>query len=141
MRKTCAGEFWTVSDHAAKVHGLNLIGFERGTGLSKRPHMIRTGGETGGNSGYQAVSLALLFGASRVILLGYDMQATGNRLHWHRDHSGRLHNPIARKFTGWQRGFAELAAATSVPIINASRETGLTCFPRVPLSECLAGAS
>jgi hypothetical protein len=130
-----------MNDHAAKVHGLNLIGHEFGDGLAKHPNRIRTGTERGGNSGYQAVSLAILFGAARIILLGYDMQATGNRLHWHRDHGGKLHNPLPRKFKAWQDGFATLAKVSPAEIINCSRETGLTCFPRMSLADGLARAS
>lgn len=115
------------------MYGLNKVGHEKRAGVSAKPNTICEGG----NSGFQAVGLAMLFGAARVVLLGYDMQATGRRLHWHADHQGKLANPVPGKFRDWQRNFAALASEATVPIVNASRETGLTCFPRVQLSEVL----
>ncbi|UHQ21896.1 hypothetical protein LVB77_14600 [Lysobacter sp. 5GHs7-4] len=102
--------------------------------MGRRPDRIRQGG----NSGFQAVSLALHFGASRVVLLGYDMQFTGGRKHWHGDHPDKMGNPLPKRFLDWRQRFAELAQQSTVPIINASRETGLSCFPRMDLDACLA---
>lgn len=80
-----------------------------------------------------------MFGAARIILLGYDMGATGGRLHWHPDHGGRLHNPLPGKFKDWVANFNKLAGFCPVPIVNCSRATALNCFPRVDLHEGLAG--
>jgi hypothetical protein len=132
IRDKCSGEFWTINEHAAKVHGLNYMGHEKGGGISRNPNTIREGG----NSGFQAVGLALLFGAARITLLGYDMQFTGGRKHWHADHA--KNNPTTISLRGWRQNFGELSRATDVPIINATRETGLTCFPRMGLNESLA---
>lgn len=124
------------------MYGLNFIESEKGGGVSKRPNTIRQGGSTsggGGNSGFQALSLALHFGAARVILLGYDMQFTGGRMHWHPDHkrSDKMHNPDQRLMNGWVVRFAELAKQTKAEIINCTRETALTCFPRQALATAL----
>lgn len=96
---------------------------------------------TGNNSGYQAINLAFLEGAKRIVLLGYDMQHTGGRHHWHADHPRHLGNfnpgmpELCRpKFTPLA---ADLARA-GVEVVNASRETALTCFTRQPLAEVLA---
>lgn len=96
---------------------------------------------TGNNSGYQAINLAFLEGARRIVLLGYDMQHTGGRHHWHPDHPRHLGNfnpgmpELCRpKFTPLA---ADLARA-GVTVINASRETALTCFTRQPLTDVLA---
>lgn len=137
IRDQCSGEFWTINKQAATVHGLNLMPYEDGSGPPFHAGILRTGG----NSGYQAVNLAWVFGASRIILLGFDMGATGGRLHWHKDHSGKLHNPVPQKFRNWVRAFNLMASACSVPIINCSRESALTCFPRMDLDAGLAGTS
>lgn len=126
-------EHWTCGREAARVFGLNYIPAEPGGGVASKAGVIRHGG----NSGFMAVSLALHFGASRVVLLGYDMQPTGGRLHWHADHVG-MSNPEQFKIMGWVRRFGELAAQTSIPIVNATRETALRCFPRASLHESLA---
>lgn len=127
-------ELWTTTREAARVYGLNCIGGETGGGISKRPGHIKRGG----NSGFQAVSLALHFGAARVILLGYDMQFTSGQMHWHADHGNGLGNPVLQKMKGWHQHFAELARQSAVPIVNATRQTALKCFPRLDLLESLA---
>lgn len=92
-----------------------------------------------GNSGTAAISLAVVGGASRVVLLGYDCQKTGGKAHWHQDHPKGLGN--ARSMPNWPRKFKQVASfaeSKRVPVWNSSRETALTCFPRVPLEQALA---
>jgi hypothetical protein len=90
----------------------------------------------GENSGFQAVGLAIAFGAARVVLLGYDMKPGKGRMHWHADHP-RV-NPHRRKFGAWCAHFARLAEESPVPIVNATRDSALTCFPRMSIAEALA---
>lgn len=138
-RRECEGvEFWTCNREASKVWGLNYIEAEPGGVPSLRPRCIPQGGDKGGNSGFQALALALHFGAARVILLGYDMQFTGRRKHWHPDHRGTMHNPQNTEMRYWPQFFARMAAAVDVPIVNATRETALKCFARLDLVEALA---
>lgn len=135
-----AGDFelWTSSHEVGRIFKINRIRGEGGGGLSKRPGTIRLGG----NSGFQAVGLALHFGAAKVVLLGYDMQSDKGRLHWHPDHKGIpghfLGNPVPEKMKEWCQHFAELARQTTVPIVNATRRTALKCFSQVSLDEGLA---
>lgn len=91
-----------------------------------------------GNSGTAAISLAVLGGASRVVLLGYDCQASNGRTHWHGDHPKELSN--ARSLRTWPAKFlllAQYAKRRNVSVLNASRETALTCFPRVRFEDAL----
>lgn len=126
-------ELWTTNPTAAHLYKLNLIPSKSGGGMSTEAGKITQGG----NSGYQAVTLAIHFGASRVILLGYDMQA-GIKLHWHKDHGSNLGNPVPARMKRWREWFAELAKQSPSEIVNVSRETALTCFPRMSLRDCLA---
>ncbi len=128
-------EFWTTNREAARVYRLNHIVGEPGGGLAKRPGAIRLGG----NSGFQALSLALYFGAARVILLGYDMHNDGRRTHWHGDHK-RLGNPLDSKFDGWIKAFDELRRdlPRDVQVLNATPGSALRAFPRKPLGDCLS---
>lgn len=90
-----------------------------------------------GNSGTGAVSLAALAGAARVVLLGYDCQRTGGKAHWHGDHPKGLGN--AASMPQWLKKFENAARALrGVEIINCSRATALTCWPRGELSGALA---
>lgn len=106
---------------------------EAGDGLSADPLRIRQGG----NSGAQAINLARHLGARQVVLLGFDMAfAPDGRKHWHGDHAPGLRNPPEHKLADWRASLATLAADAvreGLEIVNASRRTALTCFPRVAL--------
>ena len=94
-----------------------------------------------GNSGTAAISLAVLGRAARVVLLGFDCQHTGGQTHWHGDHPPGLGN--AKGVALWPAKFdkaAQYAAKHGVAVVNASRATALTCFPRVALEDELAAA-
>ena len=93
---------------------------------------------TGGNSGYQALNLVYLFGATQIILLGYDMKTNHNKSHWHGDHPGSLNRHS--NYTNWIDRFKDLARdlqEENIKVINATRETALTCFDRMTLEEAL----
>jgi hypothetical protein len=134
LRETSA-EFWTTSREAARVYRMNLIVGQVGVGVMKQGNAIYLGG----NSGYQAVGLALHFGARRVILLGYDMQNTGGRTHFHGNHE-KLGNPLPDRYPEWRRQFSATnrELPEGVQIVNSTRQTALTCFARVPLDQALA---
>lgn len=98
-------------------------------------HLARFNGF--GNSGAAAVALAVRMGATRVVMLGYDCQHTGGRRHWHDDHPAPLGN--AGTVERWPAKFEQLKRAMvgRAEIVNASRETALTMFPRVALEDAL----
>lgn len=133
-KAACSGEFWTNGEHAWKPHALRYIKNARAPGLSMTPGVINGGG----NSGQAIVQLAYQFGAARVVLLGYDMQRTGNRSHWHGDHRG-LSN--AGAWPEWIRNIERTARdleAAGVTIVNASRATAITGIRRADLGDELA---
>lgn len=105
-------------------------------GLSADPGALALGG----HSGYQAINLAVHLGATRVVLLGYDMQATAGRQHYFGDHQ---HGAPGRKLPfdwfrlHWPSIVAPLSAL-GVTVVNATRETALDLFPRQSLAEALA---
>jgi hypothetical protein len=107
-------------------------------GLSLDPTTLNTGK----NSGYQAINLAVHLGATRVLLLGYDMQpGPAGRMHFFGDH------PWARgqvpPFPLFLRLFDTLVAplrAAGVEVLNCSQQTALRAFPRVSLEAALAMA-
>jgi hypothetical protein len=127
-------ERWTCAARARDQFHLNYIVGSRVKGLSKKPDQIHTGG----NSGYQAIGLAHLWGAKRILLLGYDMMRSGGRTHWHADHPSRLGN--GGRFHEWCKEMNALASDAKqigLEIINCSRKTALTCFPRSTIQEAL----
>lgn len=94
---------------------------------------------SGGNSGYQAIHLAVHFGARRIILLGYDMKEGRNRRrHWFGNHEGKLNS--RGNFFGWMRAmdkFAKVLAHMNVEVINCTADTALRSFRRAPLTEVI----
>lgn len=125
---------WTVSEVARDRYGLYWMRYSRDAGFNTARDSINGGG----NSGYQAIHLAATFGAKRIILLGYDMQRTDGKLHWHGKHWGRL--PNGNGFPSWIKQMSPLAKdlrKLGVEVINCSRQTALRCFPRASLEETL----
>lgn len=94
----------------------------------------------GQNSGAGAIAVAAALGARRVILLGYDCKyAADGRRHWHGDHEKGTGAGNAGTIGRWPGQFTELVKyLRGTTVINASRETALTAFPRMPLEEALA---
>lgn len=96
---------------------------------------------SGGNSGYQAVHLAVHLGVKRVILLGFDMKNGRNgRRHWFGDHPGRLKAHGA--YAGWHRAFDKFAKVLdhmNIEVLNCTPEPALRCFRRTPLEVAIRG--
>jgi hypothetical protein len=129
------GECWTIDREYQGTPGMNQIDGVDLPGLSSNPKRIHTGG----NGGYQALGLAVLWGVKRIILLGYDMGATNGRSHWHPDHPRELGNPCM--FESWRRRMAVAAAdlrRMDVECVNASASSALMCFERVDLCASLS---
>lgn len=134
IRERFTGELWSVSEQARDQYGTYWIRHATDEGLAREPDTINGGG----NSGYQAVHLAATFGAARIILLGFDMQRTGGKIHWHGPHEGRLPNGVG--FPAWLKAFGPLAKdlkAAGIEVVNCSRTTAMTCFPRQRLEDAL----
>lgn len=90
------------------------------------------------NSGAAAISLAIVGGAKRIILLGYDCQKTGGRSHWHEPYEKPLGDALS--MPRWPFHFKQverLAKTASCHVINCTRATALTCFERGSLEEAL----
>lgn len=132
--RACEGELWTCAD---RMVALNRIEAVEGRGLCDRPGRIHAGL----NSGFQAIGLAYMWGAARIVLLGYDMQRGPNgESHHHGDHEGGL--PNLGTLHEWAREMVDLAIdlrRRGVDVINASRRTALTCFERMPIEAALNG--
>jgi Protein of unknown function DUF115 len=132
--KAAGHECWTQHAKAARKYGLNWIKSVDKPGLPDTPDMLHFGG----NSGYQAICLAVCMGAERIILIGFDMQETGGRWHWHDDLRGvEGKDPIIAR---WAKAFPPLADGLrqrGIETINCTIETALNCFPRADLRNVL----
>lgn len=137
-----AGERWSSHDKArnqklahAQRYRLRLVAGREAEGFSFDPSVIHYGG----NSGYQALNLALLMGAKRVILVGFDMRMVNGQRHFFGKHPAKLRN-----VGNYQHFIAKFAKAArrlpkGVEIINATPGSALNCFPYQRLEElCIA---
>jgi hypothetical protein len=95
---------------------------------------------SGGNSGFQALNLAVQFGANRVLLIGFDMTDRYG-VHWFGRSSGNGRaNPGDWNFRRWRAAFdvASVQLKTAgVQVLNASELSVLTCFPKISVEQAL----
>lgn len=115
-----------------KLGGVHLLKQASHMGLSTDPGAICTGS----NSGYQAINIAVLAGAKRIVLIGYDSQPTGGKQHFFGEHPDRSHAP----YDVIRHRFADLVEPTKklgVEILNATPGSSIACFPKVNLAESL----
>lgn len=130
------GEKWTVSNQAYMRHGVNYVK-DRRTPPCYWSDDISRGIATGGNSGFQAINLAVLQGAERVILLGYDYgydPATQDKHWWEEKHprESRYSN-----YANWIKYLVKAAPLIPVPVLNASRQSAIPCFEKVNLKDVI----
>lgn len=96
-----------------------------------------TGLRTGFNSGYQAINLAVHFGAKRIVLLGFDLKGR----HFFPDHPLRR-NP-GPPFAACLMAFPTLVGplkTAGVEVVNCSPDSAIECFPKLALADALQAA-
>lgn len=126
-------ELWTQDNAAAAQFQLQRV---RG---AARPGLGTYELHTGGNGGYCAVNLAYLWGASRALLIGYDMQpGPKGEKHWHADHPA----PMVQQqlFGEWIKRFEQLAKDCKrhgFDVVNCTPGSALPWFPRAHIEEAL----
>lgn len=99
--------------------------------VEDKPGLGRKSLHMGKNSGYQAINFAYLMGATRIILLGYDMQGGS---HFFGRHPKELRQqPDFKRHTAAFRTIHP--DEYGIEIYNCTRETALDAFPVVPLEE------
>lgn len=95
---------------------------------------LRTGG---GHSGFQAINLAIQFGAKKIVLVGFDMTLSKGE-HWDRNQAGVAKADKGR-VESWRvalDGCAEQFKALGVDVVVVG-ESALTAFPKMSLAEAL----
>ena len=134
VRRESRALCWTVDRSAAERFGLYFVRGANTGGL----HETRV--NTNGNSGAAAINLATLFGAKRILLLGFDMKlGPDDEKHWHPDHP----KPCAQGmvFDDWLYKMDALARGCDrkgIEVINCTPGSALHAFPMMPLEEALA---
>lgn len=133
--RSFAGQKATIftSGNSVDERDVHILRNARRDGLSTNPEEICTGS----NSGYQAINVATLAGASRVILIGYDCKADGKKHHFFGDHPDKTMPPYPM-IKGRFASAAEAAKKMGIEIVNATPGSALECFPRGDLASLLA---
>lgn len=145
----CDGRWWR--HHWARVKDLPALKVSLQLPADKKPDGVLclkktgrgglepdpSGLRHGHNSGYQALGVCAHLGVSRILLLGYDMRlGTGGRAHWHPDHPWRMH-PSFNTWIALYQTLVEPLKARGIQVINCTRESNLTAFPRGDLRALL----
>ena len=137
------GEKWTQTagweEHGpmlAKIlpkHAISVRASKPGEGIAECGPIFQ-----GANSGIQAINLVYqLHRPEQIILLGYDMQGSQTKPRWHGKHPSGV---VCSNWHAWvplYDAVARDAKRLGVEIVNCSRETALTCFPRARLEDYL----
>jgi hypothetical protein len=125
---------YSLSRGAGKWPGVQVLRNAGARGLEDDPSAIRNGR----NGAYQAVNLAVHFGAARIVLLGVDMKrGPKGEEHWHGDHPNHSRSPYGL-FLVYFQTIVDPLKERGIDVVNCSPGSALTCFPRLPLREVLS---
>jgi hypothetical protein len=133
-RKVFKGELWTQDNVAAARYQLKRV---RGT---PRDGLGTCEIHQNGNSGMQGVNLAYLWGATRILLLGFDMKEGPNgEKHHHPDHP----KPLIQKqlFREWIHKAEKVAKGLSehhTQVVNCTPGSAMRWFPMSTIEKELA---
>ncbi len=132
------GERWTQHrqwNQRPKPPKVQEIQSELGDKISDDPSYIYTGS----NSAFQAMGLAINWGARRVIFLGLDLSRDPDgRNHWFGDYPDPIRN--CQSYPRFIQAFetvAPILQERGIQVINASRRTALNCFPKMTIEGAL----
>jgi hypothetical protein len=149
----CDAKWWVLHEGAPGFRGMKITQEKEACRLFpdiKRIWVERFGNElllttpgfvgAGGNSGFQALNLAVQFGALRILLIGYDMRVDMGH-HWHQRHPTPLSNPDAfANIPRWRKsvdGALTKLNERGVKVLNCSPISSLTSYPKLPLEKAL----
>lgn len=133
VSKRFKGERWSSHESIAQLFHTSYVKCIHKPGLGL--NMIHSNG----NSGFQAINLAYLFGSRHILLTGFDMKkGPKGESHWHGDHPKNMVQ--GQVFDQWIHKAATLAKDLKhhgCEVINCTVDTALTCWPRSTLKAAL----
>lgn len=127
---SCDASWWKNNPDALKFSGRKFTSAPEFQGL---PEVERVKGVLSGtNSGLLGLMVAVQLGATRILMLGYDMKGT----HFFGLHPAPLRNTKAARFEVFKHQFAKYRPR-GVEIVNCTPGSALTAYPKVELSAAL----
>lgn len=93
------------------------------------------------NTGVSAINLAIMLGAKRIVLLGFDMKLSSSQQpNWHENLN--YPKPVANTYDGFlrcaKRMAADLDRHKSVEVINCSPDSALEVFPKARFEDIVS---
>lgn len=137
VRTLTDAKLYTMDRGAAVEHKLNWIESDKMHGLGRNGKIAH-----GQHSGYQAINLAYLLGAKKILLLGYDCRYIDDKRHFFGDHPKGWGN--ANRTQAWIHNYKTLAPELEkegVEVINCSPGTAIKSFKTGDLWQHLKPAS
>jgi hypothetical protein len=128
---SCDASWWKNNPEAMDFAGRKFTTAPDWQGLSSLERV--EGVASGTNSGLLGMMVAVKLGATRTLLLGYDMQGT----HFFGPHPAPLRNPTAARFEVFKKQFMAYKPR-GVEIINCTPGSALRAYPMGDLEEQLA---
>jgi hypothetical protein len=121
---------WCYDDEGEKYGCKRISGIGK-PGFSTDPSLIHFGS----NSGYQALNLAYLWGCTKMLLVGFNMQKVNNRSHFFegREKSLNTNSPYHKFVLNYNTIQEDIANR----IINCTPNSALTKFKYQPLEEAI----
>lgn len=124
----------TLTETVPLAWGVNFLGNashgdENRGGYTDKPDVLHAGG----NGGFQAIQCAMKAGATRILLLGFDMKGT----HWFGEHPDRIQSDHAGTMLPWFDTLVEPARQRGIEIINCTPGSLIECFPRARVQDIL----
>lgn len=85
------------------------------------------------NTGAAAINLAILLGAARIFLLGFDMKRTKTDSNWHSNALDKNPDTVYKKFIQWFPMLVQdwKAKFSKIEIFNVTDDSDLNCFPKI----------
>jgi len=118
---------------AVRHVSVEVYGTDRSKGLSTLQRSLCVGK----SSGQAAINLATLLGATRIVLLGFDMCTLDGRHNWHGGYAVSKTVDYAERRDALDT-LSETLADRNIDVINCSKISELTCFNKKTLDEVLA---
>lgn len=87
---------------------------------------------SGSNSGFQALNLVAQLGASRILLVGYDMNLD-HGVHWHGLHPQGLNNPHESLVARWLS--ADWTMPRNIEVVNCNPASALGAYPKMTFED------
>lgn len=132
IKATCSSSFG--KEIETKMRNVKRLKRDYRGGLSTRRDTINWNQ----NSGAAAINFAVLAGAKRILLLGFDMCQQEEQTHWHTAYGTvRTHKNVFKRFLQKFPAIAEDARKRGVEILNVCPDSAISSFPKVSLKEVL----